>query len=238
MATTQSGLWPSRRAGLEIEAFVWRTYHRISAQFRARRRFGFNELFPAENYRCLLDVGGTVKFWNDYEDRDVTIVNLAEDIGYDDVRVVRADGCNLPYGDASFPLVFSNSTLEHVGVREKQWEFAGELRRVGQTLYCQTPNRWFPFEVHYLCLFVHWWPRLLRNHFVVRYLTGWGWIVRPDRKAVSDYADYVNLLTANEMRAMFPDCELVREKFLGLTKSFIAVRPSAGTSAAKALRAA
>jgi hypothetical protein len=95
---------------------------------------------------------------------------------------------------------------------------------VGRGVYCQTPNRWFPFEVHYWCLFVHWFPRLLRNYFVVRYLTGWGWLVRPDRQRVAAYADLVNPLSHRDLQALFPDCKIEREKVLGLTKSLLAVR--------------
>lgn len=61
------------------------------------------------------------------------------------------------------------------------------MSRVGQSLYCQTPNRWFFFDVHYFVLFLHWWPRLLRNYYVARYLTGWGWAFRPDRQAVQEW---------------------------------------------------
>jgi hypothetical protein len=123
-----------------------------------------------------------------------------------------------------FDLAFSNSTIEHVGTRDDQTRFAVELRRVGRAVYCQTPNRWFPFEVHYCCLFVHWFPRLLRNYFVVRYLTGWGWLVRPDRQRVATYADMVTLLSYRDLQALFPDCQIERERVLGLTKSLMAVR--------------
>jgi hypothetical protein len=71
--------------------------------------------------------------------------------------------------------------------RQDMQEFAQEMSRVGQSLYCQTPNRWFFFDVHYFVLFLHWWPRLLRNYYVARYLTGWGWAFRPDRQAVQEW---------------------------------------------------
>ena len=37
------------------------------------------------------------------------------------------------------------------------------------------------------------------------------------------------LLDGREMRALFPDCEIRRERFLGLTKSYVAIRTSGPT---------
>jgi hypothetical protein len=79
-------------------------------------------------------------------------------------------------------------------------------------------------DVHYLALFWNWMPTLLRNYFIVRFLTGWGWLNRPDRELVGQYADSVNLLDARQMEALFPGCTIFREKFLGMTKSLIAVK--------------
>src|SRR5689334_23574944 len=46
------------------------------------------------------------------------------------VRVVRADGRDLPFADGSFELGFSNAVVEHVaGGREGQRRFVGELCR-------------------------------------------------------------------------------------------------------------
>src|SRR3954470_23846690 len=47
------------------------------------------------------------------------------------VRVVQADGRELPFGDGEFELAFSNAVVEHVGGgREAQRRFVGELCRV------------------------------------------------------------------------------------------------------------
>ena len=85
------------------------------------------------------------------------------------VRVVHADGRELPFADGEFDLGFSNAVVEHVaGGREGQRRFVGELCRVARRVFVTTPNRWFPLDPHTLLPFVHWLPagplrdRLLR----------------------------------------------------------------------------
>jgi hypothetical protein len=40
-------------------------------------------------------------------------------------------------------------------------------------------------------------------------------------------ANHVHLLSEKEFRALFPDCAILRERFLGITKSFVAIRGQA-----------
>src|SRR5947209_5983171 len=86
------------------------------------------------------------------------------------VRVVRADGRDLPFADGEFDLCFSNAVVEHVaGGRSEQRRFVEELCRVAGRVFVATPNRWFPVDPHSLLPFVHWMPagpardRLLRR---------------------------------------------------------------------------
>ena len=197
---------------------------RIGQLFRKKRLARFETMFPVASYPELIDVGGTFEFWKNTL-RSVTIVNPKVPACCNGrVTSIGGDGTQLPFPDKSFRLAFSNSVIEHMHNYEEMQKFANELSRVGDALYCQTPNRWFFFDVHYLVFFLHWWPRLLRNHFVVRYLTGWGWWLRPNREMVEAWADIVNLLSEREFKALFPDCTVQREKFLWMTKSFIAIR--------------
>ena len=141
----------------------------------------------------------------------------------ENVVSVKGDGRDLSYPDKSFPLAFSNSAIEHIS-REDQNKFASELSRIGVAVYCQTPNRWFPYDPHYIAVFWHWWPRALHSHIIARYLTGWGWVFRPDRAAVEKWANEVNLIGRKQFQVLFPDCAIEEERFLGMTKSFIAIR--------------
>jgi SAM-dependent methyltransferase len=77
---------------------------------------------------------------------------------YPEVAYVRADGCELPFEDGEFDVVFSNAVIEHVGGSERQRAFVQEALRVAPRAFVTTPNRWFPLEVHTRLPLVHWLP--------------------------------------------------------------------------------
>lgn len=188
-----------------------RLWHSVAAKFRKRRRKRFLVLFPPDRASSIVDLGGLVSHW-DGEQRNITVLNLMPQESTH-CKVLVGDGRHTGLPDKGFELAYSNSAIEHVGRWEDQVEFASEVQRVGKAVYCQT-------------LFWHWYPRLLRNYFIVRYLTGWGWLIWPDRRRVQEYAHSVNLLTYKQMQELFPGCSIERERFLGLTKSLIAISES------------
>ncbi len=47
---------------------------------------------------------------------------------------------------------------------------------------------------------------------------------KPTPEEREAFLDEVRLLSYREMRLLFPDCQILRERFLFLTKSYIAVR--------------
>lgn len=209
-----------------MDAVVNRAWHWLAARFRRRRRAMLLRRFPASSSARVIDVGGIAKDW-EHESREVIILNLVrQDSGRH--RFVAGDARQIDCADDSFDLAYCNSVIEHVGTWNDQMLLAAELRRIAPAIWVQTPNRWFPLEVHYLTLFLHWWPGLLRYRFIVRWFTGWGWLVRPTRAEVDRYAATVHLLSAREMKQLFPDCTLLRERFLGLTKSIICIRERRG----------
>src|SRR5262249_16452869 len=128
--------------------------------------------------------------------------------------------------DQSFDIVFSNSVIEHVGDAKSQQDFAREVTRVGRAFWVQTPNRWFPVEQHLLTPFLHWlpksWQRVLAPRATVSAL-----LTRttpdPRRFYFEHYLNDVRLLGPAEFSTLFPGARVVRERFLGITKSLIAV---------------
>jgi SAM-dependent methyltransferase len=175
----------------------------------------------------ILDVGGTPETWLFLDVRPrVTLLNTPrtrEELAAAPAWVA-GDGRALPFRDAAFDIVFSNSVIEHVGDADSQHRFALEIMRVGRAFWVQTPNRWFPVEQHLLTPFVHWLPEPLQRAIVPRF-TLWSAIVRttPDRRDfyLRHYLDEVRLLTAADLRRLFPRARLIRERFWGWTKSLI-----------------
>lgn len=197
---------------------------------RRRRLAQFVEALAVTPEQLVLDVGGTAPTWLLPEMRELRAVLLnlkaypLDEAHAGRLRTVAGDACNLvDYEDDEFEVVFSNSVIEHVGTYENQKRMAAELRRVGKRLWIQTPARSFFVEPHYMTPFIHWFPKEARRK-LLRWFTLWGWIYRPSKQRVDDMLAELRLLSYDEMKELFPDCKIRRERFLGMTKSFIAVR--------------
>jgi hypothetical protein len=130
------------------------------------------------------------------------------------VTVLQADGTQLPFADGEFDIAFSNSVIEHVPP-ELQARFASEVSRVAGRYFVQTPNRYFPIEPHYQLPLFQFLPRRLRMALNRRFSLGF---------QGKGHWEEITLLSAGDLRRLFPDAEIRREKVLGLTKSLIAVR--------------
>src|SRR5580704_14616063 len=199
-------------------------------RFRIARMAKFQRIFQVTAATRILDVGGTPANWTLLGVRpQVTILNLPRAMEEDRASMtwIFADGCRLPFRDRSFDVVFSNSVIEHLGDAGKHEQYAREIARVGVRYFVQTPNRWFPVEPHLLTPLVHFLPRRWQG-IIVRRFTVWQWMERPseDRRAfyIEHYLKDIRLLSHGDMARLFPDARLVRERFLGWTKSLIAVR--------------
>jgi hypothetical protein len=205
---------------------------RIQKSFRAKRMRRFECAFPDAGASRILDVGGTAEIWalTPGAGGQVVLLNMpgaaAERSGRK-ANVIHGDGCQIPFADGSFDIVFSNSVIEHVGDEQAQARFAREIRRTGRSYWVQTPNRYFPIETHLLTPFVHLLPLSWRA-FIVRRFTVWQWIHRPslDRKHfyIEHFISDIRLLSAREMQELFPDAVILRERFLLFTKSLVAYR--------------
>ena len=211
---------------------VHRAYGILMRGFRRRRMRAFERRFGSQEATTILDVGGTRFNWGliDAKSR-ITLLNLSVPPDVDELppnfTCVVGSATRLEFEDGSFDVGFSNSVIEHLASWERQESFAREIRRVGRSLWVQTPARRFFVEPHLITPFVHYLPkrwqrRLLRN------FTVWGWLARPSQEAVDRFLAETRLLDHEEMRRLFPDCEIRRERFLGFTKSYVAVRRASG----------
>ena len=222
-----------------------RALQAISGAARQRRGEVFRQSFELTETTRILDIGsetgasihavlrGTpVKPGNVYicDIHPELVAHGAERYGY--VPVVARDGQPLPYDGQFFDIVHCSSVIEHVTLpksaiwrelsgrrfrassRERQMQFASEIRRLGRQYFVQTPYRHFPIESHSWLPFVGWLPRPLLLATLACAKRVWIKDTNPDWC----------LLDRREMAALFPDARFVDEKFLGLTKSLMAVK--------------
>lgn len=151
---------------------------------------------------------------------------------YGYMPVVIGESGRLPFRDGYFDIVYCSSVIEHVTVaktevwalrsgaefqrraRQRQRDFAREIRRLGRQYYVQTPYRHFPVESHSWLPFVAWLPRpwLIGTLRIANRL----WIKRTQ-------PDW-HLLDQREMAVLFFDARPSTERVLGLTKSLVAIR--------------
>jgi hypothetical protein len=202
--------------------------------FRLRRARIFNKIIDRviaeKGAATVLDIGGTPKYWellpSLWRNRPVhvTVINLVgKRGGNEQIKFTIGDARDLAqFPDATFDIVHSNSVIEHVGHWKEQTRMASEVRRLGTYYYLQTPNLYFPIEPHYRLPAVHWLPESGRAE-VLRHIKG---RLPPDASfdQAMRHVQGINLLTARQLRSLFPDARIIRERFLGITKSFIAIR--------------
>jgi hypothetical protein len=213
--------------GVEGSLFS-RVYKRYMAQFRIRRMRVFDDLFSSA--ARVVDVGGAAWYWEfSRKPRFVVLLNIdAKALSQEGVPYERhvfakvcGDALALPFGDLEFDAAFSNSVIEHLGTWERQEVFAAEIRRIAKAYFVQTPWKYFFLEPHTLAPGAQFVPRRLAP-WVSLWLTPRGWIER-DRAWAEDMKN-VRLLTAREMRTLFPDARILVERVMGWGKSLIAVR--------------
>jgi hypothetical protein len=193
--------------------------------FRGSRMRRFAEMFSLSDSMRIIDVGGRKSNWTLVDKQpDITITNI-EFNSYEDGRFhyVHTDGGKLPYADQSFDLCYSNSVIEHVGGENARKLFAEEIRRIAPRYYVQTPYKWFFTDPHTVGPFVHWLPKAWQRK-LIRWCSFWGLVDRPSQAKIDALLEEIDLLSEREFAALFPDATILKERFLGMTKSLIAVR--------------
>jgi hypothetical protein len=209
---------------------IHRLYARAFERFRPRRLRDFYHALELRAGDRVADIGGTPYFWElaaqlGLPPLNVTICNLIapEEALPANVRWVRADALRLPFADASFDAVFSNSLIEHLGTAEAQRRAAEEIARLAPRYFVETPSPRFPIEQHMVTPFLHWLPRKVQRR-LMRPLSLAGTSGRLSREQFEQFLDDLLLLDRRALAALFPDAEIRSERFCGLEKSLLAVR--------------
>lgn len=178
----------------------------------------------------ILDIGGRPAYWEmmaegtGLADRlHITLLNIEDNQSeHPHFTTLVGDGRAMPqFADGQFDIVFSNSTIEHVGEFADQQRMANEVRRVGRKYYVQTPNRYFPIEPHFVFPFFQFLPLATRAWLLQRFNLGW-MPRQSSREAALNEVRSIRLLSRAEMQKLFPDANIFEERYLGMVKSFVA----------------
>jgi hypothetical protein len=197
------------------------------ASHARRKRFAeLQRRFPDLADMSVLDLGGTPGFWEtaSTRPRHVTVVNL-DDIGESSggLEVIHADACELPetITTRDYDLTFSNSLIEHLGGHQRRSRFARQVRDLAPHYWVQTPYRYFPFEPHWVFPGQQFLPAKARAYISRTWTRGH---IHSDATTAVDDVLWIELLSVTELCHYFPDGDLYRERFAGLTKSITVVR--------------
>lgn len=203
--------------------------------FRLRRLQRFiamlDEIIAAKGHANIIDIGGTFSYWQTFQDAWIdrpvsfTLVNLqAEPAQHPKFTSIAGSACDLPqFADNAFDIVHSNSVLEHVGRWKEMRAMAAEVRRLAPRYFLQTPAYGFPIEPHFRTAFFHWIPEPLRIRLIMSRSFGFYPKAKTIDEAMACVEDAV-IVDRLRFTALFPDAQIVPEKFMGLTKSFMAIR--------------
>jgi len=185
----------------------------FSRRARERRHALYRSAMAPKPEETILDVGcGTEGLAAFEPGADITGLDAANRPDYPGNRFVRGDARALPFEPGSFDIAYSNSLIEHLDPADRP-RFAAEIRRVADRYWVQTPNRYFPIEPHVLLPGFQFLPEAARRRLWRLGMPG------------TPY-EPIELLGATELRELFPDAVILRERFAGLTKSLIAVGPA------------
>jgi SAM-dependent methyltransferase len=208
-------------AGKYASGLRWRLTSSYSRRARRERYLLFERFARPEQDTRVLDVGVTNGVWRSANfleaaypwPAQITAVAIGDvplfREHFPEVRLVIADGRDLPFADGAFDVGFSNAVVEHVGSRSQQRQFVAELLRTCHSVMISTPNAAFPVDPHTMLPGVHWLPRRLRHP-----------ILRVTRNEVWASEAALNPLSARQLVSLFPPgvpVRLHRQRLLGLT---------------------
>jgi hypothetical protein len=202
--------------------------------FRKKRALFIKEIIQFifnENQRCnIIDLGGTEEFWNIidtdflYENNvKITLINLHpyEIKNKQIFKMHHMDFFSLnPKDFPDFDLSFSNSVIEHLENNENQKKFANLQKIIAKYFYCQTPNKFFFIEPHFVFPLFQFLPKRIQIFLLKNFRMG-NFAKLADEKIANKHLSEIKLLSKKELSILFPNISPKKEKLFFLTKSFI-----------------
>jgi hypothetical protein len=203
-------------------------------QFR-QKRFDYlknriEKLIQKDTFK-IVDIGGDIQYWKNigwqHPACQIHLLNLyTSEIPQNDTNKFTSgigNGLALPYKKGEVDLIFSNSVIEHVGSYANQQIFADEIRRVSDKYIVQTPSLWFPLEPHSLLPLFQFLPHPLRALLIMTFNINYF-----PKAATYQSAMVVShstlMFTYKRFKQLFPEAEIQVERFLGIAKSYTAIK--------------
>ena len=187
-------------------------------------------IYEKNNSCKIIDLGCTEEFWNIidtnflYENNvKITLINLHpyEVKNKQIFKIHHMDFFSLnPKDFSNFDLSFSNSVIEHLENDENQRKFASLHKTIAKYYYCQTPNKHFPIEPHFIFPFFQYLPKQIQIILLVRFNIGNFDNIQNENEA-RRYLKEIQLLSKKDIMRLFSNNFLEEEKFFFLVKSYV-----------------
>ena len=203
-------------------------------QFRQKRfellKNGIEKLIQKDHFK-ILDIGGDIQYWKNigwqHPACKIHLLNLYEskvpENETDQFSSSVGNGLSLEYKKGEVDLIFSNSVIEHVGSYENQQIFAGEVRRVSDKYIVQTPSIWFPLEPHSLIPLFQFLPHPIRALLIMTFNINYFPKAKTYKEAIK-VSHSTLMFTHKRFKQLFPEAEIQVERFLGIPKSYTAIK--------------
>ena len=203
-------------------------------QFRQKRfellKNGIEKLIQKDHFK-ILDIGGDIQYWKNigwqHPACKIHLLNLYESkVPENEIQQFSSsvgNGLSLEYKKGEVDLIFSNSVIEHVGSYANQQIFAGEVRRVSDKYIVQTPSIWFPLEPHSLIPLFQFLPHPIRALLIMTFNINY-FPKAKTYKAAIIVSHSTLMFTHKRFKQLFPEAEIQVERFLGIPKSYTAIK--------------
>ena len=187
-------------------------FFRVANYYRNKRFQVFRDELNINGSMKILDIGGAFDFWKElFEFKNVTLLNIKKEQENERIKSVQYDGEKLPFPLNEFDVIFSNSTIEHIGDLRAQKKFAAEIISSGKKYFVQTPSFWFPYEPHAHIPFFQFLPDPLKI-FANK-------IINKSTYSIEELLT-IRLLSKKDIWKLFPNARIMTERFFSLPKSY------------------
>lgn len=193
-------------------SFFYKIFQRITINARNEffRMFLVNTGYSKD--KTIIDIGTTPSL---SKETNIFLENIKDNpnvscLSNQDCRILKkkykniknilvGDGKNTMLNDNSFAIAHSNATIEHVGSFENQVSFVREMLRISkESVFIQTPNRFYPIDFHTILPFIHWFPKKIHRK-ILKFL----------KMDFYSKEENLNLLTTKELKKI---CEILNIK--------------------------